>query len=71
MNHDPTKETQVEFEMRYKEKFPRVVFGEKMVSMSCTCEDGGGPTHWAAVRNSSRSIQEHLDFEEILSSNRD
>ena len=33
-----------------------------MVVLPCDCEDGGGPTHWAAVRNTPEMIQLHLDL---------
>lgn len=63
-------ETQAEFEARYLEGFPRVVFGETVVAMPCTCEDGGGPTHWAGVNNTPGAVADHLEHESLLASNR-
>lgn len=75
---DPTKETQVEFENEYDDNRvrclqPSGVFqiqpGEskpRMISMPCTCEDGGGPTHWAAIGNTTEAIESHVDHEDTL-----
>lgn len=65
---DRTHETQAQFEARYKECRPTAIFGVNTVSMSCTCEDGGGPTHWAAIRNVPEMIVDHLAHEECLAS---
>lgn len=65
---DPTQETQQEFEKRYAAG-PAMggrVFGKDMVSMPCTCEDGGGSTHWCAVFNEPEFIESHLSHEEVL-----
>ena len=59
---DRTKETREEFEERYSKQSPGVVFGENMISLPCDCEDGGGPTHWAAVRNNSDAIEVHNEL---------
>lgn len=62
----PLTETQAEFEKRYAEEYAYpVVWGENKVSMPCTCEYGGGPTHWAAIINTPEMIELHLDTEEI------
>lgn len=63
---DAPTETQAEFEARYNARYRSVVFGEDMVSLPCTCEEGGGPTHWAAVRNVPEAIKEHREHEECL-----
>jgi hypothetical protein len=54
------------FEERYKKGFPKVIFGETHISIPCTCDDGGGPIHWATVQNNIRSIEEHFRHEETL-----
>lgn len=46
-------------------------FKDRMISMPCTCDDGGGPTHWAAIGNNPRSIRAHLAHECVLSELRD
>ena len=38
------------------------IFETKVVAMPCDCEDGGGPTHWAAVRRDPCLIRHHLEF---------
>jgi len=70
---DPCTETREEFERRYAlaastpaELAQRVVFGETHVSMECTCDDGGGPTHWVAIFNDPESINDHLEDEKCL-----
>ena len=62
---DPTKETQAEFEERYDVDRDDL-FKHRLVSMSCTCEDGGGLTHWAAITNTGQAIQHHIEHEECL-----
>lgn len=69
-------ETQAEFESRVvaamRENNERVrEFGVDVVSLPCSCEDGGGPWHWAMVRNDQEQIAEHVEHEEILASLRD
>ena len=59
-------ETREQFEARYTAESSGVVFGDNMVSMPCTCDDGVGPTHWAAIRNTPEAIQSHLDHEACL-----
>ena len=61
-------ETRCEFERRYVADFPRATFGEdgNMIAMTCTCDDGGGPTHWAAIDFDRKSILAHQDHERIL-----
>ncbi len=63
---DPTAETKEEFESRYREGFPRAVFGKNTLAVRCTCDDGGGPTHWGAIPNTPEAIGEHESHEEIL-----
>lgn len=65
-NFDPCKESVEEFEARYKRKFPPTVFGQTHQSVKCTCPDGGGPTHWAAIRDTPEAIEDHRDNEECL-----
>ena len=62
---NPTEETQEEFEHRYtaQSSYP-VVFGEDHISMPCTCEDGGGPTHWAAIINTPEMTALHVEDED-------
>jgi len=51
-------ETRGEFEARYSK--PQGVFwGRDLISLPCNCEDGGGPWHWAAVKNSPEDIARH------------
>ena len=66
MTFDPTLETKKQFEARYRKGFPRIIFGVNMIAMPCTCEDGGGPTHWVAIRNIPAAIKAHLDHEKCL-----
>jgi hypothetical protein len=33
-----------------------------MVIMPCDCEEGGGPTHWAALYRIPSMIRHHLEF---------
>lgn len=63
---DPCVETREEFERRYRVIFPRAVFGQTHLSLECTCEDGGGPTHWAAIGNTPEMIRFHRSHEECL-----
>lgn len=55
-------ETQQWFEQRYDSR----AFTGRMVSMPCTCEHAGGPTHWAAIRNAPGAIAAHLEHEYCL-----
>lgn len=59
MAFDPTTETKEDFEARCCK-------GKDKVVMPCTCEAGGGPTHWAGIRDSPQAIQDHLDDEKYL-----
>ena len=63
---DPNKETRLQFEERYEAGSNGVKFGVNMLSLPCTCWDGGGPTHWAAVSNTPSAIKEHVLHEAIL-----
>ena len=64
--YDPLTETKTEFEQRYAESSSSpVVWGDNKVSMPCTCPEGGGPTHWAAIGNTPEMIELHLETEEI------
>ena len=58
-------ETRKQFEDRYTD-CPLGVFGRDVVALLCTCEAGGGPTHWAAIANTPEAIQDHQDLEAIL-----
>jgi len=62
----PVGESREQFEARYCKSYPYAVFGKNVVSLACTCEDGGGPTHWAAVPNTDDAIREHEAHEECL-----
>lgn len=66
-DYDPCKESREQFEARYQGKYPHRIFDKIKVAMKCTCEDGGGPTHWAAIRNTPEAIRDHRDHEECLS----
>jgi len=62
----PTAETVDHFKARYLRRFPKTIFGKTKVVLACTCEDGGGPTHWAAICNEPRAIADHLEHEVCL-----
>ncbi len=57
-----TDETKEEFEARYSEYNPDAFLTR--VAMLCSCEEGGGPVHWAAIPNDEESIADHLRQEE-------
>ena len=61
-----SNETRAEFELRYKSEFPQVQWGKTYVAVPCTCEDGGGPTHWCAVRKTEEAIRDHVEHENLL-----
>ena len=67
---DRCEETQEQFIERYERRYPRAFSSGDMVAMPCTCEDGGGPTHWAAIPNIPEGIAEHLEFERFLAEER-
>ena len=54
------------FEASYRLTHPQASFGDNMVALPCTCEDGGGPTHWAAIRNTADAIAAHHEHEQLL-----
>lgn len=59
-----TEETKEQFIERYV-THPRSpdIFENDMIALPCDCEDGGGPTHWAALRRGDAGlIRHHLDF---------
>lgn len=64
---NPLEETKEQFQSRYiaAGNF-HVVWGETHVALPCTCEDGGGPTHWACVNDTPEAVQSHLDHEQCL-----
>lgn len=66
--HDITIESKEAFIARYcaGSRMARDRFDRRMVAMECTCEEGGGPTHWAAISNNPLSIQDHLNHEGCL-----
>ena len=37
-------------------------FNDTYVVLPCDCEDGGGPTHWAALRRIPEIVEDHLEF---------
>lgn len=60
---------QTKFKRKYIEGFPDARFDcedATHVVMECTCEDNGGPTHWAAIRNNQEAIESHLEHEQLL-----
>lgn len=63
---DPTKETRAEFEERYASgsRWP-MKWEVDYLSLPCTCDDGGGPTHWAAIRNTPEMIELHKEDEQL------
>ena len=63
---DFTQETRKQFEERYAASVYGVAFGANTLSLPCTCEDGGGPTHWAAVSNNPVAIKAHVLHEALL-----
>jgi hypothetical protein len=61
------KQTQDEFIAEYVAAFPHKTFGSEDAThcvLQCTCEDGGGPTHWAAIRNTKQARESHFEDEE-------
>lgn len=74
---DRTKETREEFEARWLAAWQlehpgsQYEFGNQVVSMPCTCEDGGGPTHWAAIPNDPGAIHDQELHERVLAELRD
>lgn len=66
MNQPP--QTKEQFQAAYSADRPHVVWGETWVSLPCTCEYDGGPTHWAAVRNAPDAIEAHEEHEKVLAS---
>ena len=64
MTH-PTRETKEQFMERYQATDSRIPepFTTYHIALPCDCDDGGGPTHWAAVsRTDLGLIKDHLDF---------
>lgn len=70
MSNEPNKSKE-QFEADYLATHPRAVFGQTVVAMPCTCEEGGGPTHWAAIRNTPEAIEDHMSHEQCLADLRD
>ena len=58
---DRTKETLGQFKQRVSDQWR-----EGCIAVPCTCEDGGGPTHWAMLYGSEAEIIEHLRHEKVL-----
>ncbi len=60
----PTEETKEQFMERYATCSGRPnIFQNDKIALPCDCEDGGGPTHWAALgRGDAGLIRHHLDF---------
>jgi hypothetical protein len=59
----PTKETKEQFIERYQKGYSKnIPFEDDYVALLCDCEDGGGPTHWAAVPKNLGLIKHHLEF---------
>jgi len=64
MTFDPTTETREEFMTRYQAGTPAIpdIFLRHLIALPCDCDDGGGPTHWAAVSRDPLHIQQHLEL---------
>jgi hypothetical protein len=56
-------ETKEQFIKRYEEN-PEVpeLFQKYKIALPCDCEDGGGPTHWAAVSRDPFMVKTHLEL---------
>ena len=69
----PTEETKEQFMARYQstEHGLGSFDSQKMIAMRCSCEEGGGPWHWAAIYNDPESIERHKSHEECLASLRE
>jgi hypothetical protein len=64
----------LEFQTKYIKTFPYAVFGGAKAThilVACTCEEHGGGTHLAAIRNTPDTIKSHKDQESILKELRD
>ena len=61
---NPTEETKEQFIERYV-AWPNVArdFENDLIVLPCDCEDGGGPTHWAAIPPDAGLIRHHLEFQ--------
>ena len=59
------QQTKEEFEA-WLESNGSLISSRNSVAMECTCEDGGGPTHWMAVMSTEEAIKAHLDHEKTL-----
>lgn len=55
---DPTSETKEQF----MERYGRDIFEKYKIALPCDCEDGGGPTHWAAVHRDPQMVHDHLEL---------
>ncbi len=60
----PTEETKEQFMERYATHSRKPdIFENDKIALPCDCEDGGGPTHWAALRQDVPGlIGHHLVF---------
>lgn len=59
----PTEETREEFMERYGAgATPLGLFEQWKIALPCDCEDGGGPTHWAAVYRDPMTVRIHLEL---------
>lgn len=54
-------ETREQFMERYQRnsKLPGI-FEKYRIALPCDCEDGGGPTHWAAISRDPLTVKDHL-----------
>lgn len=59
-----TEETKQEFIERYMSgrQKPNGTFAKFKIALPCDCDDGGGPTHWAAIPRDPMLIAHHLQF---------
>jgi len=59
----PTEETKEEFMGRYHSEWKGYnIFPKHKIALPCDCQDGGGPTHWAAVQRDAEFVALHLEL---------
>lgn len=57
------------FEQRYFAG--RETWGLSRYAVPCSCDDGGGPMHWAMVSDLGDSLRDHLALEDVRRWNRE
>lgn len=61
------RESEAVFRERYElHKQRSIEWGVTHLSVPCSCEDGGGPWHWACIRNTPDAIEMHFEHESCL-----